>query len=256
MNLSCPNCNQKANTKSPEFFKEALIECSACGTHYHVEGHVVNISDRSYKQVAQAPKGIQIENQINSKVITIDSEFQRSWMSILFGLFFIGVVGFQFFQIPQLLSFGWHLIPLALFGIIGILQVVKSFRKRIIHISPKELKITHSIPGFFLKDKIFPLTDFTQFYTKKIITKNNETSVVRFSLQGILKNGAGEVGILGGFMEADQVYFLEREIETMLDIRDVKVNEEYDNRSAIKMTFGKAYQLMKAVRRNNKESEI
>lgn len=253
MNFYCPNCQAVPDFKKSEQFKEAVITCAACGTEYHVEGKNIDPQDRTFKQINRIPEGWRVERQPNRIHVMLPSAAQTSWVPLLFAAGFIGVVFYNSYSQLQRLPFGMAWLPFFIALAVGLFLLTNAFRRRIIEITPQQWTLRHSIPKLWGGHQEIPLQSFTQFFVRKVVRSTDDGTVTRYALCGLLKNGAGEVPLLGEFTEPEPLYFLEREIEWLLDIRDKKLPDEYDSRRSIKMTPGKAISLFRAVREAKKK---
>ena len=111
--IECSSCNQKLNIP---FSYTGMISCPACGIYFKLNEGIIQLEDMTLveendSKVLELNEGvIQAENKISVeekdlKVLKLDEMTDLIW--IIFGLLFVIIIIFSFFEYGFSSTFGW-----------------------------------------------------------------------------------------------------------------------------------------------------
>lgn len=258
MNLSCPGCHRKTTFRDLDKQQSPVINCPDCGTKYHLEGKRIEEGDISYKRFRKSPDHIDVLNTISSKTIRVKNPniFKLSlWTPFLFIVY---ISYLMYFSHLEYSDWNWSvLIPLGFLALVFGRHALAPFRVTVIHIDRQTITVNWKPRPLLKRKKVFELDGFTQFYVRRFVASKKQGTQAFFQLQGILRNGMGEVTILDRMGDAESTYYIEQQIEQFLRIEDEIQDEEYNPRLNLDMGPMKAlkmfWQLVKQSREESKK---
>ncbi|HIH44812.1 MAG TPA: hypothetical protein HA257_07015 [Candidatus Methanoperedenaceae archaeon] len=224
MQICCSQCNSSVPANNIDL-NSKIAKCANCNSVFNFKDQLAGIFEK--RADITLPDGVSIRKDILGMMIT-RRWFRRSILFLtLFTLFWDGVV----------LSIYWSSIVSgqyntamsgSLHAIIGIFLtyyvLTGYFNKTYISVNPQSISIRNGpIPA--LGNKSIGARDVRQLYSKENIQSSRRGISYTYDLYAINSQGK-HAKLLSGLENAEQVLYIEQQMESFLHIKDEPVSRE------------------------------
>jgi len=216
--IICKRCEVEIQSKHLNI-EENIAYCTNC--HSIREIKKLSKHEEIEKQINQIPPdGIKVKN--SSSMLYIETS-----LNALAGVgLLLSSVGLIIFS--SILGVSHHsvmvLIMYIIAGIIGYKGAINIFNTIFIEVTKDNIKL-YSKPLMHFSEKNYSSKSLSQLYVKEYIHKNKNNVSYSYKLRAILKNGK-DISILK-LDNSQYMLFLERSIESWLQIEDRRISGEY-----------------------------
>lgn len=240
MNVNCPKCTtgipaEKINIST------SMAVCPSCHHLFRLEEGWEEEArrDTSHKEVLRAPEGVESRTEFNKLVIRVDNKkLTKGWWEFWFGAFFLA-----FSSLFMLLMWSDGMgegIPWFVFILISVFTAVGAFvfwgglckviNVTTIRVGSFDLRVSHSPINFGkYKERKYPVSEIEQFFVRRYSNKSqNKRPIYEYAVDFTTNNQGRTAWLLKDLSEPEAAWFIEREIETYLNIRDKTVIGEFD----------------------------
>jgi DNA-directed RNA polymerase subunit M/transcription elongation factor TFIIS len=233
----CPKCQTNLSDQHANIL-EAVLTCPNCAHELPLLETLLNLEDKAYKQAFLKKEGIQITRADDLRIRLKPSTSAFSSMPFLFGLIVIGMAAILYYvslddpnQHP-IYNPGISTIILAFLLLVGTLVILDNLRRLVQHtyirVDRRKARFRTPLFGWIpFGWKSIRSDRFQQLFVVELKKDPDKgRSVLSYSVKGLLENGK-QVALVSGLKKAADAFFVERELETYLNIKDQIRPKEY-----------------------------
>lgn len=224
MQIYCSQCGSAVPVNNIDL-NSKIAKCANCNSVFDFKDQLAGIFDK--RGDIPLPQGIELKKDILGLMIT------RRWYTrniIFLTVFTVFWDGFMLFWYGVSFASGQYSMALygslhALIGIFLTYKVITGYvNKTYIQVDSRSISIRHG-PVPALGNKNIGARDIRQLYSKETIQSSRRGVSYRYDLYAITGSGK-HIKLLSGLESAEQVLYIEQQMESFLHIKDEPVSGE------------------------------